>query len=98
MPLPVFAIYIEPAEQVQREQVHALILENANDWWHGMEDLWLVVGARASYWRDLLGAIFPTTTSGRILVLKLDTAPNEGRWAYRATFGESGQQWIEEKL
>jgi hypothetical protein len=97
MPPQVFAITIEAAEQVQREQVHMLVLENTSTWWHGMEDLWFVAGGYAGYWRDLLSPIFPTVPSGRVLVFKVDTSI-PGNWAARATFGENGQQWIEQNL
>jgi hypothetical protein len=94
---PVFAIFIEPADEVQRAQVQSLVVEHSAEWWHGMEDLWLVVGGTAGGWMNLLGPLFPTVPSGRLMVLKVD-ADADGTWAYRATFGESGQQWIEQNL
>jgi len=97
VPPPVFAIVIEAAEQVQREQVQALVVENTGTWWHGMEDLWFVVGGHAGYWRDLLSPIFPTVQTGRVLVFKIDTSV-PGSWAARATFDETGLQWIEQNL
>jgi hypothetical protein len=62
-----------------------------------MEDLWMVVGGTPTFWRDLISPIFPTTPSGRVLVLKLDNS-SAGSWAFRASFEGTGQQWIEQNL
>jgi len=98
MPEPAYAIIIEPSTDLQRDQVQDLIKRTTDDWWHGMPDVWLVLGKNATEWRDLVGPIFPTVGSGKLLVLKLDTDASISRWAFRAVFPESTQQWLKEHL
>lgn len=85
----VFAIVIESPTDLQREQVQAAVKQHAELWWHGLADLWLVVGKTAKEWRDLLKPIFPISHGGKVLVLAAD-----GPWAARGNFSESETQWL----
>jgi hypothetical protein len=95
---PVFAIVIETTTELQREQVQATVKANATSWWHGMADLWFVRGKSARAWRDLVGPIFPTASTGKVVVFKVDNQSPGSNWAYRARFPASTKKWIQENL
>lgn len=91
-----FAIAINRATPLQREQVHGIVKQHANGWWHGFADLWIVGGKSAGEWRDLVGVIFPKSPSG-VLVLKLDVK-SRGTWASRALWTEANKDWLYRNL
>jgi hypothetical protein len=90
---PVFAIAIEASTDLQRKQVQAAVKQHAELWWHGLADLWLVVGRSASEWRDLIGPIFPTVGSGKVIVLRLGPA-----WASRGKLSDTETEWLHENV
>lgn len=94
---PVFGIVIEASSPLQREQVQAAIKAQDVGWWHNVGDFWLVTGKSAVEWRDLLGPIFPTPASGKLLVVKID-ADAPVTWAYRGQFSDSSDEWLKKHL
>jgi len=98
MPDSAYAILIEPSTDLQRDQVQELIKTSTENWWHGMPDVWIVLGKKAGEWKDLVRPIFPTEESGKVLVLKIDNAPNISSWAYRAFFPDSTRKWLHDNL
>ncbi len=94
---PVFAIFIEcnDAPELQRAQVHSAVKTHAEEWWHGLDDMWFVAGKTSSEWRDLIGPIFPTLSSGKVFVIKVADPP---QWSYRAQFPETSSKWLKENL
>jgi len=93
----IFAIVIEPSSELQREQVQAAIKSNAENWWHGMADLWFVKGKDAVAWRDLLAPMFPNV-NGKVFVFRVGTQGTGISWAYRATFSDSATEWVKNNL
>ena len=94
-----YAIAIEASTTLQRDQIQAFIKEEADSWWHGLADLWLVTGKSAGEWRDALKVFFPNPGTGSVLVLKLDTNPQTASWSFRSwTFTSSQKKWLEENL
>jgi hypothetical protein len=92
-----YAIAIEPSDPLQREQVQAFIKEEAESWWHGIADVWIVTGKSASEWRDLVGMFFPQG-AGSVIVLKLDTHSDE-TWFFRSlAFTDSQREWLRMNL
>jgi hypothetical protein len=95
---PVFVIAVEVSTSLQRDQIQAFIKQEADSWWHGLADLWLVTGKSAEEWRNLLRVFFPNKGTGSLLVLKLDPGPSVV-WSWRSwTFTESQKKWIEENV
>ncbi|HEU5142977.1 MAG TPA: hypothetical protein VFU04_07465 [Solirubrobacterales bacterium] len=92
-----FGIAIEISTELQRRQVQDVIKRNTDAWWHEMPDFWLVKGKSAEAWRGLLGSIFPTVGSGKLIVVKIDTASSD-TWASRAKFTDSALRWLNENL
>jgi hypothetical protein len=93
-----FAIVIEASTALQRDQIQAFIKEEAESWWHGLADLWIVTGKSGREWRDSLKVFFPTTGAGSVIVLKID-AEAQGTWFYRSwTITDSQKKWLEENL
>lgn len=92
----IFAIAIDRATPLQREQVQEIVSKQAEKWWHGFADLWLVSGKSAVEWRDLVGVIF-LRGDGNVLVLKIDTA-SQHTWASRASWSDSQREWLYESL
>ncbi len=96
MKVPKYAIIINRATPEQREQVHGIVKEHANGWWHHFADLWIVGGKTTTEWRDLVGVAVRLGPTG-VLVLKIDveSAPT---WAYRAHLPESASEWLQGHL
>ena len=93
---PWFTIAANRITPQQREQIHGIVKEHANGWWHGFADLWIVGGKSASEWRDLVGVAVPHVPSG-VLVFKVDS-DTKGTWAYRAKMNDNGREWIKRYL
>ena len=94
----VYAIVVEVSTPLQRDQIQAFIKEEADSWWHGLADLWLVTGKTAEEWRNALRAFFPKKGTGNLLVLKVDAAA-PASWSWRSwTFTESQKKWLSENL
>jgi len=92
-----YVVAIEPTSPIQRDQVQGFIKKEAEDWWHGIADLWIVTGKSAAEWRDALKIFFPQG-SGSLLVLKIDTN-SSGTWALTSSiFSASQRKWIRENL
>ncbi len=94
--LPTFAIVADRVSPAQREQIQGIVKANANGWWHGFADLWIVGGRTAKEWRDLVGVAVPTVPSA-VLVLKLDRA-TAGRWASKAKLSDANSKWLHNNL
>jgi hypothetical protein len=94
----VYAIAVEVSTALQRDQIQAFIKQEADSWWHGLADLWLVTGKSAEEWRDSLRAFFPKKGTGNLLILKIDSEAT-GSWSWRSwTFTESQKKWIAENI
>ncbi len=93
MSQPIFAIAINRASSLQREQVQDIVAKQADLWWHGFADLWFVVGKSAKEWRDLVGPIF--LRDGAVLVFKAYT---DRSWASRASWSDSQKDWLHKNL
>jgi hypothetical protein len=96
MSAPVYAIVANLPSDSQRDEVHQIVKENANGWWHAFGDLWIVGGKSAKEWRDLVGPIFPTAPSG-VIVLKIDRE-HSGTWASQAKLSDSALAWLKKNL
>jgi hypothetical protein len=93
-----WAIVIEGSTPLQRDQIQAFIKDNADSWWHGLADLWIVTGKSGKEWRDALKVFFPTTGAGSLIVLKIDVE-SPATWFYRSwTFTESQKKWLRDNL
>jgi hypothetical protein len=93
---PKFAIVASRITPAQREQIQGIVKANANGWWHGFADLWIVGGRSAREWRDLVGVAVPHVPSG-VLVLKIDeSAPST--WAFKATMSDANRDWLKKNL
>jgi len=93
---PAFAIVINRATAQQRAQVHEIVKSNADGWWHGFGDLWIVRGKSVEGWRDLVGIAFSAVPSG-VIVLRI-ADPGVPRWAYRAKLSDSAADWLRKEL
>ncbi len=91
-----YAIIVNLPTAEQREGVQSIVKRDAEQWWHGFADLWIVSGGgNASAWRDRVGSVFPSPPSG-VIVLKLDTATPA--WASRAKLTDSSRAWLHKHL
>ena len=91
-----YAIVANRISTAQREQIQGIVKANANGWWHGFDDLWIVGGRTASEWRDLVGVAVPSQPSG-VIVLKIDK-DNPPRWAYKAAMSDANRDWLHKNL
>lgn len=87
-----FVLIAEDIDATQRTLMHNFIKKNAENWWHQMSDVWVVVGQSAAFWRDNLRSFTLPKTSILVLALKQGRG---GRWA---THGVIGGPWFNEHL
>lgn len=92
----VCAIVVEVSTALQRDQIQAFIKEEAESWWHGLADLWLVTGKSPQGWRNSLRAFFPKKGTGSLIVLTIDTSAHTSWRSW--TFTESQKKWLKENL
>jgi hypothetical protein len=66
-----FVVLATSLDETQRTLIHEAIKSKAEDWWHELPDVWVVVGGEsAEFWRDIVGMMTPIAPSG-VLVLEL---------------------------
>ena len=88
-------------DNTQRTQIHYVVKENADEWWHEFLDLWIVRGKLTpSEWRDLFKVILPEPPAGALVLRLPDTPPRS--WAARRVgglnwFRENYFEWSEQE-
>jgi len=92
-----YVIILDRAGNEERQSVHEAIKENANGWWHRLENTWIVGGLTASEWRDVAkGAMFKGPSS--ILVLALPKEEAKRYWAYFGPKAKERSEWLHNNI
>lgn len=87
-----FAISVDRATESELNEVHQIIKENANGWWHRHVSFWVVGGLQCSEWRDL---IKPFLVSGAsVLVLELPADSKDRNWSFSGTTATEKCKWF----
>lgn len=65
---PFYIIIMERATPEELEAVHEIAKAHAESWWHEVENVWIVKGHRARYWRTLIAPVIPYGNSGVVVL------------------------------
>lgn len=87
-----FIIILDHADDGEREAVQAIVKDNAERWWHRLEDIWFVVGRSSGEWRDLVKPVIKQGPSS-VLVMALP-AKGDRRWAYFGPKADERLRWL----
>jgi hypothetical protein len=85
---PWFLIILERATDQELEAVQAIAKAHSEDWWHEIENVWIVRGQTATYWLTLITPVIPHGNSGAF-VFRL---PDEAAWEDFRSYAISGRE------
>lgn len=92
----IFVLMLDRASAEQINSVQEIVKEHAEEWWHNLDNVWLIGSdATANVWRDLLKPILKGTGAS-VLVLRLPAAEIERNWSFFGPNGKERCSWIYE--
>jgi hypothetical protein len=90
---PWFLIVLERATDAELDAVQAIAKVHTDEWWHEIENVWIVRGHDAKYWVTLIKPVIPHGPSG-VMVLKLPDGDAPSSRSYWAVQGRKRFDWL----
>jgi hypothetical protein len=76
----IFIIVADRINDEQRAEIHALVKQYSNGWWHHFADAWIVRGRDVAFWRDTVSQPVKGEL-GSIMVFELANTTASPGWA-----------------
>ncbi len=92
-----FIIVVDRATGDQLNEVHRLVKENSNGWWHHFTNFWIVFGKTPWEWRDIVKQGLRGGNAG-VLVIRMAPPGHGPRWSGMIPNGEGKYKWLHEQL
>lgn len=85
-------VLLNGIDETQRRLIHTQIKQHAQQWWHEMPDVWIILSDESlSIWHTRLKVFVPSMPSNMMIF----TLPDEGR-QWSAVGDPSKWKWIKE--
>lgn len=86
-------IILDRVTDDERDAVHEIVKVHAAEWWHELENVWIVQSQTPGFWKALIKPVIPNGSSG-VMVLSLPP----GEWGDFSAYGpdyDTRTRWLE---